>query len=163
MKANELRIGNYIYIDSRDELRTIVEIRHTMVSVKYIRSDTNQPHQSMVEYDRLTPITLTEEWLFKFKWKYQDRDINRSDGKKERFYISPFFGEHREYWIELQLSNNSFGHSFMWLCCDIGGGNDHIHFPQGHKIDYVHQLQNIFFALAGEEPTLKTELSQKER
>lgn len=154
MKATELRIGNWI-----DTLEGPAQIE--AISDSGIIATSIIPSGDSLGF--LKPIPLAEEWLFKFKWKYQDRDVNRSDGKKERFYISPFFGEHREYWIELQLSNNSFGHSFMWLCWDIGGGNDHIHFPQGHKIDYVHQLQNIFFALAGEEPTLKTELSQKER
>ena len=152
MKANEFRIGNYI--NEYGIPRQIIPLDIVALS---------QIEQAQKVCIDLMPISLTEEWLLKFKWKYQDKDVNRSDGKKERFYISPFFGEHREYWIELQLSNNSFGHSFMWLCWDIGGGNEHIHFPQGHKIDYVHQIQNLFFVLSGEELTLKTELSQIEK
>ena len=66
MKANELRKWNLVYTDKNDSVKTIVEIRHTCVSIKYIRSDTGNTHQSMVDYDRLIPIPLTEEWLLKF-------------------------------------------------------------------------------------------------
>lgn len=141
LSATELRIGNWVMGDTGKPFQ--IELSDFL--------DWWNDHNSHEYGDHIHPIPLTEDWLLKVKWKYHDWDVNRTDRKKERFYISPFFGEHREYWIELQLSNNSFGHSFMWLCWDIGGGKDHIHLPMGHKMDYVHQLQNLYFALTGEE------------
>lgn len=152
MKATELRVNNW-YISTKFQTPVMCEMGDFYEI--FARADGSSEYD--VD-DIFQPIPLTEEWLFNFKWKYQDRDVNRSDGKMERFYISPFFGEHREYWIELLLSNNSFGRSFMWLCWDIGGGKDHIHLPMGHKMDYVHQLQNLYFALIGEELTINNEL-----
>lgn len=66
IKSNELRIGNLVFSDfSETNFKTVVEIKHKMASVKYIRTDTNEPHQSMVDYERLVPIELTEELLLK--------------------------------------------------------------------------------------------------
>ncbi len=92
--------------------------------------------------------------MLDFGCKYQDRDVNRGDQQKERFYISPRFGQ--EYWLEIQLAENStFGHSFVWLHWDIGGGNRFVHLPEGHKLMYVHQYQNLFSTLSGKELELK--------
>lgn len=155
MKANELRIGNYIYIDSRDELRTIVEIRHTMVSVKYIRSDTNQPHQSMVEYDRLTPITLTEEWLLKFG--FAELLVNHGKIKDYRLNCTPPGYKHEYFFVFRFRERNDEDFRMYWYP-QATNGSMHT-FP----CKYVHQLQNLFFALTGEELTLITELSQIEK
>lgn len=162
LSATELRIGNFVNTSERSGasyqmcrqggIKTINNGSCNIAPLNCISPIVT------VNLKNIDPIPLTEEWLLKVKWKYQDRDVNRRDKKKERFYISPFFGEHREYWIELLLSNNSFGRSFMWLCWDIGGGKDHIHLPMGHKMDYVHQLQNLYFALIGEELTINNEL-----
>ena len=128
MTKEELRVGNHVNTDSKSELRTVVEIRHSVVSVKYIRSDTNQPHQSMVEYDRLTPIPLTEEWLLKFGFrkmlidniyvfKYGKLELNRTGG--EGFYTSTYKGNFLRFIIN------------------------------------AHQLQNLYYTLTGEELTIK--------
>lgn len=149
MNASELRIGNYVSNPPLSECRKI----DYLDICDHAESRLIQPFE---------PIPLTEEWLLRFGWRYQDRDVNRSDKVEERFYISPYFGTHREYWLELQLeSGNTFKHSFMWLNWNIGGGNHFVHFPHGHEIKYVHQLQNLYFALTGKELELNTSTIQK--
>lgn len=144
MKANELRIGNWI--NEYGISRKVIPL-----DIVYL-SQFEQAEKICIE---LTPISLTEEWLLKFGFKYQDRDVNRTNNRTERFYISPHFGEHREYWIDLQLETNALKVPFAWLNWDIGGGHDHIHLPEGHKLQYIHQLQNLYFALTGEELNIK--------
>jgi hypothetical protein len=127
MKASELKIGNYINTDAKDELRTVVEIRHNTVSVKYIRSDTNQPHQSMVEYDRLTPIPLTEDWLLKSGCEKKSDNIFTID----RFELR--WKKAYKYWYVL----------------------DAITYNYFTKIEFVHEWQNFYFVLQGTELEMK--------
>jgi hypothetical protein len=84
------------------------------------------------DIEHLHPLPLTEEWLFKFGFYETTKEhyvsglytINKPDG----FYINK-----------------------ETMCyCDIdyeGTTHDRI------KIQYVHQLQNLYFALTGEELT----------
>ncbi len=83
-------------------------------------------------YDAIEPIPLTEEWLLKFGF------INNP----------PFFS--REYNLSHNESNILMVNHYEdgWLFrCDW--------WRVGKMIKYVHQLQNLFFALTGEEFTIK--------
>ena len=91
---------------------------------------------------------LSEKWLLAAGFKYQDRDINRSDKVKKRFYISDHFGDHREFWIELNIpdaESNDF--RCCWLNWDIGGGRNFVHMPFPSKPMFVHELQNLISCL----------------
>lgn len=145
MKATELRIGNLVKGDAGKPYK--FELSDF--------SDWWNDHNSHEFGDHIHPISLTEEWLLKFNWKYQDRDVNSVRGK-ERFYISSAFGNHKEYYLEMQLpSSTPFNLPFVWLGWDIGGGKNWIHLPEGHELRYVHQLQNLYFSLTGEELTIE--------
>lgn len=73
-------------------------------------------------------VSLTEEWLLKFGFK--DRGNREGPGKRiGNFQIFHSFEAPFEYWHELSSNNN--------------------------KIKYVHQLQNLYFALTGEELNIK--------
>lgn len=78
--------------------------------------------------DYYKPIPITEEWLLKFGF----------DGK--------------DYFTDLHLKSNNYEFHY--------GNNELaiVQFEFGYgmfvKIKYVHQLQNIYFALTGEELTL---------
>lgn len=110
MKANELRIGNLIWLWNDDLMD------NEAVSVFEINEDELNGFKYRMRESE--PIPLTEEWLVKFG-----------------------FEKHGEYYIlmnpVLLLKDNegSFGVSF-W---------------QGNDMKYVHQLQNLYFALTGEE------------
>ena len=149
MKATELRIGNYIHFTNI--LKTEKEV--VQVSGRYLANFTREDFEISTYYQ---PIELTEKWLFKFNFKYQDKDINRKDGKLERRYISPYFGMGKEFYLELCLPDDR-EFKCTWLHWDIGGGSKFIHLPNPRYPNYVHELQNLYFSLSGEELTLKQE------
>jgi hypothetical protein len=102
MKANELRIGNFIY-NERNEIFKVNWI------TEMIESQSNA-------------IPITEEWLLKF-------------GFASNPYVDRY--EKREIHIEC---NKTKGETQLWI-----EGMPHI--------KHVHQLQNLYFALTGEELT----------
>ncbi len=116
MKANELRIGNWLQrlddsffqVDAND-FKIIGEIPEKL---------------------RPLPIKLTEEWLLKFGFK------KREDGDFDLFDFSE---------VDIVITNPN--NSNVWKC-------DGICFSVG-CLEYVHQLQNLYFALTGEELTIK--------
>ncbi len=118
MKANELRIGNYIIPITSDGFK----LEQRPIHAREFWLSSNEP-------DKAEPIPLTEEWLIKFGFKKR-LDDQYSDFKKvcvgilsDSFYVGVHFGyEYYEYIT---------------------------------KVKYVHQLQNLYFALTGEELILK--------
>ena len=112
MKANELRIGNYV----------LAEVGLPMLQIHYITaSDILAYYNNAV---KCLPIPITEEWLLKF-----GAEENNS------FYINGY-----NFSIHLESGNLSF---------------DHGEYTDLATIKYVHQLQNLYFALTGEELTVK--------
>ena len=82
-----------------------------------------------VDVDDLEPIPLTEEWLLNFGFVYTDDLDNLNRNYKLQ-----------EFEIQLHLDVNDF------MCCNT--------IPNYVQIKYVHQLQNLYFALNNEELTL---------
>lgn len=80
------------------------------------------------------PIPLTEEWLLKFGF----HDCRMSSGLTEI--------------MVKEFSTTTQGVFKGEYCVTLLGKIPH---QLNHRIKYVHQLQNIFFALTGEELTLK--------
>lgn len=145
MKANELRIGNWIniYDDYNSEVTGFTEDG----DVWFVKNPTDI--KCAWNISRIKPIPLTEEWLVKFgfenwglgtQWNNQYESYvryvlhNVLDGTSnfEVHYIKSTYGdtEHYQYII----------------ACDE---DDRINW--GEDIKHVHQLQNLYFALTGEE------------
>ena len=126
MKSKELRIGNYVIYNS--EVVKVNSVGRVYLShkKKYVS------HKILVK-DYLE-IPLTEDWLVKFGFEEKDsrknRFINRAD-------------------FELEFQGDKVAYC-VW------GGEDAPHLTQffGH-CKYVHQLQNLYFALTNEELTIK--------
>lgn len=117
MKATELRIGNYIE-------------RHNKVHGEkdIIQVDGGTP---LLAFEGMTtlkfnPIPLSEEWLLKFGFIYND-------------FINGYI-------LDFEDKTLLFMDNGLDLCL-----------MNNESIDckYVHQLQNLYFALTGEEITLK--------
>lgn len=79
----------------------------------------------LLDVHKIQPIPLTEDWLKRFGFEYLDF--------RDKYQIDSF---------ELQLQNNEVGEWYVM---------DYDIFP---TIKYVHQLQNLFYALTGKELTL---------
>jgi hypothetical protein len=80
--------------------------------------------------DHCSPIPLTEEWLLKFGF-YLDEDGNFSINESVFTIVNLRRG------IDLRERFEIFSHDF------------------NPDLDYVHQLQNLYFALTGKELTSK--------
>jgi hypothetical protein len=134
MKANELRIGNWIELDN--DLR--LEHKHNQ-RINKIRtidcqlvSDENEYYGQLYEF--IKPIPLTEEWLVRFGFTPDHND---------------YFFECEDHGVELEASwssrNMQTGETFGW------------HISEYQHVKSVHQLQNLYFALTGEELKLNEE------
>lgn len=131
MKAQELRIGNYyLYhiVDKRDERGEWDEVCQIDYDDLRILSEFDCP-----EYK---PILLTKKWLLKFGFV--------KEGKEWQIGVhnGPFSGL-----MILQYNILNFRWNFS-----IGQYSDIT------LLKYVHQLQNLYFALTGEELTINNEL-----
>ena len=155
MEALDLRIGNILNWQIG---KSILQGKVTSISTATIVIDHKSNFKTTSEHDtyRLIPVPLTEEWLLKFGFKYQDRDVSHGNGKIERFWSKHWFTGGDNWWLEINLNPiTKKSNGFFWLNWNIGGGNNFVHLPHSCELKYVHQLQNLYYALTGEELTLK--------
>lgn len=128
MNANELRIGNFVY-DTKGQVNTI-----DLEAITYIVKE---------PLNQVKPIPITEDWLKRF-------GFNKFESTKYTSYnsinIEGDEGEIKQ--LEIWLSN---GFASTFVLCDKN--QDGIIFSQ--NIKYVHQLQNLYFALTGYELILQ--------
>lgn len=126
MKITELRLGNYIHI--RDNKVIKVDIG-TLIDI--------ETHQGL-----FSPIPLTEEWLVDFgfspttcsdkpNWSYNYHDLTYYDLQlnEDKYYdlsLLSSYIENEDIYVELFPYNNP-------------------------KVKFVHELQNLYFALTGKE------------
>jgi hypothetical protein len=130
MKAEELRIGNYVEWSTPALAINIKELSHKVSSKDLVNLEENKI--------LLEPIPLTEEWLVKFGFT-ESKEHNNFQSKAFHITIS----ENKIF--EIRTNNQG---TRMW-------NNKHGWKQQYEDIDvypkYVHQLQNLYFALTGEE------------
>jgi hypothetical protein len=108
MKANELRIGNYLLLQGVTKPMQV-----------FIIDTTEQSTQT-----KASPIPLTEDWLLKFGFKRkQIKDLSSYTLPKLELY---------------QYSSNNNKIFFEYADGEV-------------ELKYVHQLQNLYFALTGME------------
>jgi len=130
MEAQELRIGNLVYAKTishhKNAICSITGLTHKGIYVKY-----GNGHIIPLE---INPIPLTEEWLWKFgftlgysRWGYNIPNW--------MFDLTAFMGialNGNTKWFNVYCVN---GEIKQILSC----------------IYYVHQLQNLYFTIKGEE------------
>jgi hypothetical protein len=80
--------------------------------------------------NEIKPIPLTEEWLIKFGFELCD-NTKYNIWSNEHFVITDILMQ---------------GDSFLWFIKE----------DESLNLNYVHQLQNLYFALTCEELTIKT-------
>jgi hypothetical protein len=142
MKAQELRIGNYVSppVGCEPHIGEITAINLDGYDCELI-DDNYEEYVSISQFGKirdLDPITLTEEWLLKFGFE-----------KKESSSC-----------IVYHIGMNEVTHDWLfdltWLRRPelINAPNVPFYKNGRHSIYYVHQLQNLYFALTGDELTM---------
>lgn len=129
MKANELRIGNFVTI-AHETNAPIIEV--LSIANKFVNVFGGN---SGYDIDFCLPIPLTEEWLLKFGLK-DASGYGKATGDTYALSIGRF---------ELVTVDWSDKWHFVGL-----KGAKYI------PIKSVHQLQNLYFALTGEELEVKS-------
>ena len=143
IKENELRLNNLVTDEWYDSFKTIIKvdsINEKGINLKII-DDGNWAEIAQrwikpeYEFNSIFPIPLTEEWLIKFGFNSQYKkgwigiDVKHSNGTTTDFVLS--------YPQRMGMWQTFFAFEY-----------DGFRFVE---IKYVHQLQNIYFALTNKE------------
>ena len=140
MNSNELRIGNLVYIPKTDQIAEISLIAQEFEKNAFIGVNKDVIGIGGLLLKDIEPIPLTEEWLLKFGF-YKFRK-NKFRIKITTFAILEIDIE-REDKLKCFIVKSDFFR------------DERIVF---RIIKYVHQLQNLYFALIGEELEIKNNL-----
>jgi len=137
MKANELRIGNWILIPYQNAPIAIpaheTQVQGMTIFGEILTNNTPEHEGLKTNPNHISGIPLTEEWLLKFGFE-----------KKDGAGLCGFYKD---------ILWNKY---ICWAwSIDVGiedkNGDELLSFI---KIKYVHQLQNLYFALTGNELTI---------
>jgi hypothetical protein len=140
MKASELRIGNYI---SRCDLfDNHVRIEQILGIDK--KATTTGAFKVLCTYSEIEPIPLTEEWLLNFGFKHIKGDFNRGRIKIDCYSMQLPHTYGATCYLESFKKEGNLSIKMNWL-------NTGFHM----EYDYVHQLQNLYFALTNDELKIK--------
>jgi len=147
INAEELRLGNYVDVPRKDQspfrIDAFESLSKTFIKVAMIHPIHGKFFHPLTWYgDDLKPIPLTEEWLVNFGFEDKKTFFNLS----KREDLGHHFGD-------FAVSRYDDTQMKVWRGDSRYLGIFHI--------QYVHQLQNFYFALTGEELILKIELNEK--
>lgn len=132
MKAQELRIGNLLSYDG-----TVVQVSNTGSNgFETTKDGVLYGSCNLESYD---PIELTEQWLIDFGFKRENRSTISAD-----------------FWKGINPLTKDWLFSLIWI---YDYEKNHPYPLKGYpfykngyfEITHVHQLQNLYFALTGEE------------
>lgn len=121
MKANELRIGNLIYQDSH--ISKVIALNDIGIVSEIIEKSEQTTNSA-----RKAPIPLNEDWLIRFGFEPEYEDFVFLD---------------QETGIELEAS---------WISRLVSTGEKRgWNIVNYSHVKHVHELQNLYFTLTGEE------------
>ncbi len=150
IKKTELRIGNLIQLNPKKEWvygDRENNLPDGIFTIKSISSD--GINYSFFEeifwhsFEDYSPISLTEEWAVKLGFEKGD-----TDGWKTYYRKRPLVLTHQRTGV-ISADGFDFRCKYNFYVYDITEKG--IDFP----VKYVHQLQNLYFAIRGEELTIK--------
>ncbi len=121
IQVNELRIGNYVMTGNIKSI--VLEIFASGITHDSKNGNIVAGHCG---WSHINPIPLTEEWLLKFGFTKEDNGWHKKDICNDFSAL---------YWERLAGLDLSVNKRSMHLA----------------NIKYVHQLQNLYFSLTGEE------------
>ena len=126
MKANELRIGNIICSKGTDETGIyIIEVIYKDYCLGKYEKITHRVRQC---FDGMKGIPLTEEWLLKLGFEFYEGEMIGTMSMNDNWTLGLF-------------KINAWGNGWLFYWDD----------KFDNRLQYVHQLQNLYFALTGNE------------
>ena len=149
MEANEIRIGNYVNL--YDDFNAQVTGMTNTGDVWCVENPKNKECAWVIS--KIEPIPLTEEWLLNFgfdNWGLGTQWINQFESYVRYVLHNVLDGTSN---FELHYVHSTYGdmpHNQYIISCDE---DDRLNW--GEEIIHVHQLQNLYHALTGNELTTK--------
>lgn len=149
IRKNELRIGNWVLHEPKNaRVETEVDA-HDLENLQFYHDKYGH------EYE---PIPLTESWMVKFGFDTYDSEIDYIEWGK--LISCDFQIQAINTWYDAEdsddngdvfriISDGFYERDKLYFAYDLGSLNVR------RRIKYVHQLQNLYFALTGEELTVK--------
>ena len=134
INLNELRLGNGVYSIEVGENVQISSIDEDCVTFK----DTIT--WDYVSADMIEPIQLTEDLLLKFGFE-------KTDDYGDQVYYEPIYRVNRNYYICFDHDRISFGLAVFGNCTSL--------FYDDENLQFIHQLQNLYHSLTGQELEIK--------
>lgn len=133
IKASELRIGN------------LLSYKGEPILIKMISPNTIYFNEGQQSINAVDPLLISEEWLMRFGFeRTTEGRVNRWAFDIGNKHIAPH-GDNKYELSSFAIDGKS---AFF---CDYTVNN----YWAAKKCHYVHQMQNLHFAITGEELTLK--------
>jgi hypothetical protein len=133
MKANELRIGNWVNFTKSPFIDELGEFQISGDGIMYYEKSLNDDKDFIVE-----PIPLTEEWLLSFGAKESGETAMRK-------FFELTSGS---FVFIIELTHDNTVDEIVCINTSRGGK---IYLDNLNLMTKVHQFQNLHFALTGEE------------
>ena len=144
MEAKDLRIGNLI--KRNNEVFGVWNLKRKSLELDSVELDRHVKYET---YENIMPLDLSEEWLLKFGFEGNNMDM---------WKVLPF-GDGVELHVDC-VQEGKFVNAVLTKGRVEKGipGRDYVYIYLS-ECQYVHQLQNLFFAITGEELEVKHERS----
>ena len=126
IKAKELRIGNLATIDGN--VVEIYEVTHSVIEI----ANGAEPYS----INDIEPIPITEDWLLKFGFEIQKTTTKSYHIDCSNGWDSVIFADMQpegDFWIGIR---------------SISDGENYVLHTD---VKHVHQIQNLYFSLTGDE------------
>lgn len=149
MKTNELRIGNCILIDCimYKEERKVTEICPDGVFAK-TRYTANMPEIIFIKEEDIEPIELTEEVLLKIGFEKIEFVKNEQYGYYKKICIDDY-----SYMLDFMVvpKDEFIRFSIRFYENEDDEVDCYLEEFRSYNIKYLHQLQNSYYCVIGEE------------
>ncbi|WP_426473425.1 hypothetical protein [Chryseobacterium balustinum] len=142
MNSKELRIGNWVEFNGKHGIVITIGKKSVIIELgTKIKEHSAYTESENPNLDEIKPIPLDEEWLLKFGFK------NITLKYQENSELIGLYLENLDSYLTFDNNEWRLEQDDDWR----DGGNHH-DLP---NFEFVHQLQNLYFALTGKELTLK--------
>nr|WP_319512256.1 hypothetical protein [uncultured Draconibacterium sp.] len=141
MEAKELRIGNLVIESNTKTLLMVEGILESNNKEYKISTSTIEGivgRKGSLPVSALSGIKLAEDWFNKYGIEETNGPINSNDHfrtSETKYY------NFKDAWMVIRVNIDS-----IWLCFDF-----EFAIKQVCKLEYVHELQNLYFSITGEE------------